>query len=239
MIAKPPREGLVLWLDANRVYDPAGNAHVAENGQVERWHDLSGNGKHAGQSDVNKRPIYVKDIQGRWGTQFDAVNDVLDCGTSSDLRPDAWTIEAWVKLTNDADGYCSLLSWVGGSANPLVRLSGATTFQPLVFMGDSNFRYFPSSAWTTIKNGEWHHVIFSLPGSAQGSIGDCTMHLDGAAVSATNTVSTGLQTAKVGCFIGGGASPSLGRTIGRLCMYNRVLSTTERDYLYNLGPWRR
>jgi hypothetical protein len=74
--------GLALWLDASdsaTLFDAdTGGATPAANGQVGRWEDKSGLGRHATQSFGNNRPLRLVSTQnGRDGLEFDASNDSL------------------------------------------------------------------------------------------------------------------------------------------------------------------
>ena len=68
--------------------------------------------------------------------------------------------------------------------------------------GSESADTFDASAWTTLKDGQWHHVVFTMPGSAQDSIQSAAMYLDGVAVTASTTMATGPQNAKSGVFLG-------------------------------------
>lgn len=74
--------GLQLWLDASdasTLYDAtSGGSLVAADGTVARWQDKSGNGRHAIQSEANRRPVRKTAIvNGRDALTFDGTSDQL------------------------------------------------------------------------------------------------------------------------------------------------------------------
>jgi hypothetical protein len=97
---------------------------------------------------------------------FDGTGDQIDFGTNANLLPDAWTFAAWVKC---ADTATSTLISFGGSY-PAVKLQQNNKGKPIIYMGANNFRYFQESAWTTLKDGQWHFVAFGIPGKQQMDI---------------------------------------------------------------------
>jgi hypothetical protein len=58
-------------------YDAAASPTIETEGAIERWDDLSGSGKHAGQAVSSERPIKTTDGQGRDVVRFDGVDDTL------------------------------------------------------------------------------------------------------------------------------------------------------------------
>lgn len=78
LAGQPPREGLVLWLDASR---------GAAGPQVARWEDQSGKGHHAEQSADQHRPVLVPSaLGGLPAVRFDGKDDYLH-NTTADLVP--------------------------------------------------------------------------------------------------------------------------------------------------------
>lgn len=172
-------------------------------------------------------------IEGRVGRafRFDGTGDFIDFGTNAKLLPDAWTFCAWVKAEDMIKP--QLISF--GGSYPGVKLQQDSGGKPLIFMGASNYRYFDASAWTTLKDGQWHFVVFSIPGKAQTDIQNSKMYLDGAAVAVSSTVATGPQQAKTRCVIGNNTITGLHRFKGAMDnarLYNRALTDAEVQQIY-------
>jgi len=165
--------------------------------------------------------------------KFDGVNDYMDCGVDSSITTslNAWTVSAWVK-PNDIS-VNTLIGFNSSSGAPSIRLNN-TTGQPIILMSDTNFRYFSVSAWTTLKNGNWHHVVFTIPGSAQADIANSKMFLDGQEVGVGSTSSTGSQSAKNSLRIGGSYYFGSG-LIDEVRMYNAAVPTSQIKEQYYAG----
>ncbi len=151
--------------------------------------------------------------------------------SSSLLLPAAWTVSAWIKA-NDAT-YNTLFGWDVGNNYYGMQLHFASTGKPLLYMGSSNNRYFVAGAWTVLKNGSWHHVVVTIPGSAQNDISSSVMYLDGVSVAVDSTTATGSQSAKVSFGIGKAYAGVLNGSISDVCLWNRVLSASEIAQLYS------
>jgi prepilin-type N-terminal cleavage/methylation domain-containing protein len=124
---------------------------------------------------------------------FDGTNDYISCGTDASVTTNlnAWTISAWVKPNNITT---NVLIAFSSANNPGIRIMNTTG--PLIYMGASNFRYFAASAWTTLIDGNWHHVAFSIPGSGQNDINNSKMYIDGLKIGNGTTTAAGVQAAK-------------------------------------------
>ncbi|NLH16698.1 MAG: LamG domain-containing protein, partial [Phycisphaerae bacterium] len=122
-------------------------------------------------------------IPGKYGRalNFNGTSDFVDLGTNSLLLPDAWTLVAWVKCqVMDSP---TLFSF--GRTDLTVRLQNGGKGKPVIMMGSNNYKYFTGSAWTTLQDGQWHFVVFSVPGIAQTDIQNAKMYLDGVPVTGT------------------------------------------------------
>ena len=142
---------------------------------------------------------------GKIGTAlaFNGTTDWIDCGTNAALLPDAWTLCAWVKCTNVST---PMLISFGGSY-PSIKLENTSDGKPRIHLGQSNYRYFAASAWTTLKDGQWHHVAFTVPGKTQADAGQAMM-MWMASPCRDPAVTTGPQAAKTHVYLG--ANPPTG-----------------------------
>ncbi|MFA5071967.1 MAG: LamG-like jellyroll fold domain-containing protein [Candidatus Pacearchaeota archaeon] len=124
---------------------------------------------------------------------FDGTGDLINCGTDASVTTNlnAWTVSAWVKPNNTVT---NVLIAFSSASTPAIRIMN--TSGPIIYMGGSNFRYFVASAWTTLTNGNWHHVAFSIPGSGQNDITNSKMYVDGVKINTLSTTATLAQAAK-------------------------------------------
>ncbi|NLH17154.1 MAG: LamG domain-containing protein [Phycisphaerae bacterium] len=173
--------------------------------------------------------------EGRIGgaLEFDGAGDWIDCGTDVKLFPEAWTVCAWVKCMDTATP--TLISF--GGSYPAVKLQQNDKGRPLIYLGQYNYRYFNAGAWTTLKDGQWHHVAFVVPGSQAEDITLATMYLDGQSVAAGATRSDGPQAAKTRLLIGINSATGQQRFAGAMdevMLFNRALTEEEVQTLFGL-----
>jgi len=154
--------------------------------------------------------------------------DYVDCGNDSSLFPDKWTVTAWVRCIGT--GNQVLLAF--GTIYPKILIKNVTA--PRIWMNFLNYRTFDASAWTTISDKRWHHVAFTMPGSAGDDIESAQMYLDGQTVGTGLTNTSGFQLAKANVYIGarGGGADPFKSYIDEVRLYNRVLNDYEILRLY-------
>ncbi len=166
---------------------------------------------------------------------FNGTSDYVDCGTHVSLFPDAWTVCAWVKCDDVATP--TLLSF--GGIRPCIKLQNNNAGRPAIIMGSGNYRTYDASAWATLKDQQWHHVAFTLPGSKQTSIESAQMYLDGMPVSVVASVVTGSQVAKSRLFLGSTDAAGSQRFQGAMddvMLFSRVLPQDEIQRVMNRAP---
>jgi hypothetical protein len=166
---------------------------------------------------------------------FDGTTDSIDCGTNAALMPAAWTVCAWVKCTDVATP--TLFSF--GNFRACIKLQNSGAGRPIIILGAGNYRTFDGSAWTTLKDGQWHHVAFTIPGDALNSIESAQMILDGVAVPAVATKTTTPQLAKTQVFLGNtdaAGTQRFGGGMDDVMLFDRVLSISEIQRIINWVP---
>ncbi len=157
---------------------------------------------------------------------FDGIGDWIDCGTDAALLPQAWTVCAWVKCEDTATP--TLVSF--GGTYPALKLQQNEKGRPLMYLGQYNYRYFDASAWTTLKDGQWHHVAFVVPGAEAEDITGAAMYLDGRSVPAGTTRSDGPQAVKTRLLIGINQATGKQRFAGAMdevMLFDRALTAGE------------
>lgn len=158
--------------------------------------------------------------------EFDGAGDWIDCGTDAKLLPKAWTMCAWVRCIDTATP--TLISF-GGSYSA-VKLQQNSKGRPLIYLGQYNYRYFDAGAWTILKDGQWHHVAFVVPGSQAEDIALVAMYLDGQSVAAGATRSDGPQASKSRLLIGINSTTGQQRFAGAMdevMLFDRALTEGE------------
>jgi hypothetical protein len=150
-----------------------------------------------------------------YGVDNTVIPDLVDDGAvtmptgtyasfASGVAPTApYTIELW--------GKCSA-GWAGG-----LRLTATTypTFNPwhsstpakaLIYLNGSNYRY----GSTSTADGNWHHFVFVVTGTAAADILTSKIYVDGILETAGSTVSTDTPVAPTGAvyLVGSSTNPS-------------------------------
>lgn len=162
-------------------------------------------------------------------------DDYINCGSNASITTNlnAWTISAWVK---PADTSRNILIGFDDTAYASIRLNN-TTGAPIIYMGTNNYRYFATAAWTTLKNGNWHNVVFTIPGSAQADITSSKMYLDGQEVATSTTVSSGVQATKDRFWISRVTTYYGSGSLDEIRVYDQVMPTSQirQDYFAGLN----
>jgi hypothetical protein len=193
----------------------------------------SGGGNHNGVAQQNTAALTTAGkLNG--ALAFNGTSDWIDCGTNAALLPDAWTVCAWVKCAETAT---PMLISFGGNY-PSVKLQNNAKGKPLIHLGASNYRYFAAAAWTTLMDGQWHHVAVSVPGKGQADIEQAKLYLDGASVDGEAAMATGPQTSKSHVYLG--ANPSgtqrFGGAMDDVTLFGRALTENEIRRVMNRQP---
>lgn len=171
--------------------------HMADS-TTSRTSDATSYGNYGTKKGANE-PIEAAGLIGK-GQSFDGSNDYINYGSNSSILPAAFTITGWVKVGSKTDQ--TFISFGGTQPAIYFEYHEYVPNYPFIWMGDGNNRYFASSSLTTLRDGNWHHVAFVMPGNAQSSITSALMFVDGISIEAGTTGSSGVQTAKAFCTIG-------------------------------------
>jgi large repetitive protein len=192
--------------------------------------DRSGNGYHgtlgsAAGADTND-PSWVS--AGLSFTTDDYVSTTNDAAT----RPSAWTVCAAVNFQS-AIADQPLVSWTTiVSARPGLYLSFlASPYRPIIYQGDSNFRYFKSNDPVNLQNNGWHFVSFRSPGTSTTDIINASLRVDGQQQVVDSTTNSGAGLAKTDFRLGVLGNKYLGGTLAFFTLHNRVLSDAEADQM--------
>lgn len=207
--------GLTLWHDASdssTLFDAtSGGSTPADDGEVLRWEDKSGNGHHATNGTTGQRPLRrVAEVNGLDTVDFDGSNDRLLFSTGVEFN-DYSCIACFQRPTSGTTSvtyakYNTDLEWPGVWNNT-----------------DNKFYHRRSGFYTSSANTGTG--IFILSATRTGTSGN--MYLDGASL-ASGSVSTGTSSINsVGSFSSGGSRYHDGN-ICEILMYDSVLSAGDR-----------
>lgn len=172
---------------------------------------------------------------------FDGVNDYVDLGTSTTLKPSNFTFAIWTYAdTGDAVTYRHIFNpsysdsgWDTGWS--LCQADESTTSGPyLVRWGDGTNPSAGTIYSVTNMVGGWHQAVVTFNGTT------ISLYVDGKLESSANASTLAYSGAAQNSFLGGGGAGGLGLNYfdGRLDeprLYNRVLSTSEIKALYDQG----
>lgn len=156
-------------------------------------------------------------------TQFTKGDSLYYLADTPELRPDAWTITACVRVTDTIQGFSAWSNFL-----PAVSFDWWGTTRPIIYLGSGCLRYFSTSAWDLIKNGQYHVVSFAVPGPLTADVLGSEMWIDGTSQSVYSTATTGAPASKGQLRIGGSAVPySFGGNVLWFALHNRHLQASE------------
>lgn len=159
-------------------------------------------------------------------TQYISTND--PSALVGDL--DTLSIAMWFKTTV-ASGAIVLIAWPSG-ANSIPSISLNQTTDRVIFqLETNNWRQWIQSP--VVNDGEWHHIVVTLPGAAQTDMNDSTCYIDGVLQVIQGTNVSGVQRAKSSFNIGSGGAFFFKDTMDEVGIWNRVLSKNDAIEIYN------
>ena len=204
----------------------------AWDGLVGLWGMLEGGGGTAydlsgqGNTRTLSGPDWVPE-----GLEFNGTGDEIDLGTANILEE--FTICARVKIPSD-ETYSVLLGWHPSGSQPAIYLDYGGL--PVIYFGANNYRKFVAAAWTTLVDGNWHDVAFTLTGNAQADINNSAMYLDGQSVAIDSTDATGALIGKFDHMLGSVRSARYFKgTMSMAAYYNRALTPNQISQWHALG----
>lgn len=157
---------------------------------------------------------------------FNGSTDHIAFVDSSPPLPTSWTIAMWIRYEETPNP--TLISF--GSSLSSIRLQSDGDGRPLLCMWRKNFRYFSVTALEILRDGNWHHIAFTMPGAEPDSIQSARMYVDGAEMGVETTRATGPQYGKRQLFLGTNSASGTYRFRGAMDevrLYNRELTGEE------------
>jgi hypothetical protein len=231
-----PTQPLTSGLVGHWTFD--GKDSVWSDATTGSFTDRSGNGNTG--SDVNMERATAP-VAGKIGQamKFDGVDEAMDAGTASAMQiVGPITVSAWINptsfnATNASSRPYIASTRVSGAGGWLFSLDNFNTTAGLVFgYGTGTGTNYPYSTANVITLNKWQHVVATYDNSTS-----LKYYVDGVEVSPAVGVTGSLTTSTSNFYIGRnntGTRPFDGK-IDDVRVYNRVLSATEVQQLYNMG----
>ncbi|OGH24993.1 MAG: hypothetical protein A3B47_02770 [Candidatus Levybacteria bacterium RIFCSPLOWO2_01_FULL_39_24] len=189
--------------------------------------DTSGNGNNG--MGINVTPALDRRNRNK-ASNFNGTA-YIDAGNRTSLKPDVFTVEAWIK-------------WQSGIYWPLVSFSASglpailpvwTAGRSLIYLGAGNFKYFFHNP-VNIADGNWHHLVFIVTGNGQNDIDNAKMYADGRIQIADTIAKTGLPNSKTGpLYIGFFSGYYANGLIDDVRIYKQALTFSQIQQLYAQG----
>ncbi len=206
--------------------------------QVAYW-KLDGNSNDAvGSNNGTDTGITYSTSDGKinQGANFNAITDKIAFPSSSAFRLTSnYSISVWYKATScvgSADIWGVYEPDTGGQKGYGLFLSGTTFFFDIYYAGGSGR---VTWSYANAQNGSWHHLVLTYDGSTAHLYVDGNQQGTGQAISSTAAYA-GNEYPHIGPHTwGGGTTDGFIGSIDELGFWNKVLSSTEVEELYNSG----
>ncbi len=154
---------------------------------------------------------------------FNDVDDsYVEMGAPAAAQINTGTVSAWVKTTNPGSSFRGIIT--------KSQVYGMYLWGGIFGVYDNGTPAFRSTG-VSLDDGEWHHVVSVFDsGVSNGTL----LYIDGELVLTTTTTHTGSGNLRIG--IGqGGVSQIINGSVDNVRLYNRRLSASEVQRLYNQG----
>jgi hypothetical protein len=214
---------LAFWYDA--IQSPV----VESGGIVEQWQDLSGNGKHATQSNSAQRPTKTSDAAGRQMLRFDGADDVLLVSSPPDLSAGVTAFVVFrMRNREQFRGILAASAATGTDREAFFALQNSAELSQAFQLFGKSLQQDNLTIDSRPDSTEMQYAVVTI-GTASGEFRD----LNGQATDITTAVALGTPAAIVlGGRYNNGAPFSFGAVdIYEVGLYPRVLSGSELDQI--------
>jgi hypothetical protein len=160
---------------------------------------------------------------GQYALDFDGVNDYVDCGTSTGLKPTGFTYSAWIRPNAQNAAYNQIMGWDNGSgAYAVCSLLLKSNLKLAFYVAGGPYGTYDGNGVFTLSSGLWYHVAATL--SPTASVGYVNGVVDISVAGGTALISTG-------AFLIGNQYGPLSRyyngQMDDVSVYNRALTAGE------------
>ncbi len=215
----PDQNGLTLWWPLT---DSTAN-------------DISGNQNHGTLTGLSGVAAYGQNIYGQQALSLDNVNtEYVQVASNSQLLASAVTVSFWINPTSFPNAYTTCVANQANSGGAAaygcyIKSTGKLAFYVIA---GANLNYDGTGTYT-VPTGVWTHVVYTYD-SVQGGIAYVNGLIDGSfaangalAGSSPNTLFLGHDSS---------ADRHVYGLLSDVKIYNRALSATEVNALYNQSP---
>ena len=198
-------------------------------------YDRSGNNNNGTWSGTTagQNGTYYTISNGRTVGYFDGATNYINCGTSSSVMPDAFTVIGWIKEATTTPGRGTLFGFNSNyGLPPYIYLPyGGSSVGPSLASSDGIYRFANGSSPVSLFDMSWHLFAVTVPGFSSSDVSGAKIYADATLESNQYTGGSANQTAKSGCWISG--FWHFNGLMRGVSLYNRALSASEIQALYN------
>jgi hypothetical protein len=219
--------GCAIWLDGDQsvtasVFDATsgGNA-VAAGGEIARWEDKSGNGRHFVQAGSTLRPtLTASGRNGRSVVTFDATNDCMASAATQNIAQPATWIFVYKTPSSVASGWALV-----DSSTDRIHVYSASGSDLRMFTAGGSIVLENNVAADTWRIGTYHFNGASSQGRSNG------------VQSATGTTGTVAVNGTIHLASNGGATTFRGQMAEAILLTNASLANIARVEAYLAAKW--
>jgi hypothetical protein len=190
-------------------------------------HDNTSNQNHGTLTNMTTTGDQSAWVDGKFGKalRFDGMNDYVDTSLTENLSQNDFTVMAWIRIPNGVDTNYAVVqshTQAGYSSDWFFPYaSGSSIFW---------FRSITLGTYSTINDGNWHHIVMSWDESEQKYEG----FVDGASIGISSTVSGygGINSVKIG-IRGDATTTRFTGSIDEVKIYNYALTPAQVKKAYN------
>jgi len=169
------------------------------------------------------------------GAVFNGTTSSLDIGTSTILKPTSVTLSAWIKTSGTGGAIVLKKAFSNGGHNAYdISISGANITSRVKRNSGNTFSDLTSSG-ATVNDDSWHHIVMTYTAGTHKIYID-NVERGSSSPTATNIYYDGNYNAFIGCGEAGTTREAFFTgTIDEVGIWDRVLTISEIDELYNSG----
>ena len=160
---------------------------------------------------------------------LDGIDDYVSFTFNSILAPSSYTIMVWVKSDTNTL-YLPIIAYGSIYQSLYYRYSS----RPITYLSGTNYRYFNiTTGGITPYDNQLHFASFVVTGNSQNDISDSKFYYEGLERPIYSTVVSGVPSTKTVFRIGRSNNYYFKGNLDEIRMYNRVLSASEIEAIYN------
>jgi len=162
------------------------------------------------------------------GTSFNGTNAYISLGQIKSIGAETYSF--WFKSTSTSTGHVILATNATTSNYGISRIGDNLLF----LRSGSNYQYFNNIA--QYYDGQWHHLVITVPGGSQSDITNTKAYVDNKEMTKGSGTSSVAPGAYSNFYIATGSYGYFNGSIDEVRIYNRALSPAEVSQLYEFAP---